>query len=148
MRRTIFFTLAALFLFGGCSPDYRLERKEDKLFGAWIFDRAFFLEDGDLFRDNVTREFEGDILEFFSDYSVVYDDYSLGVAFWGDWIMNVERGRFDNEADLEFFLDMTFFDRGRVAFSYFSTVTLLTNNKLNLKVHDRGGVYTFKLRRI
>lgn len=142
------FVLAALFLLSGCTADYRLERKEDKLIGAWTFEKAFYNEDGALFRDNVIRDFEGDIIEFFPDYSVVYDDYSLRYAFWGDWLMYYERSNYDNEPDVEFYLDMTFFDNGRVAFSYFSSVTLLTSNKLHLRVHDRGGVYTFKLRRI
>ena len=147
MKKAIFLSLLAIFLFTTCSPDFRLERKEDRLMGAWIFEKAWYREDGDLFRDNVIREFEGDVIEFFGDYSCVYDDYSLNYAFWGDWELFYERSFYDDEDDVEFYLDMTFFDRGRVEFAYFSSVTLLTRNKLNLRVHDRGGVYTFKLRR-
>ncbi len=148
MKRTIIIALAAFFLLSGCSAEYQLERREDKLIGAWAFDKAYYNEDGAIFRDNVIREFDGDVIEFFSDFSCVYDDYSLRSAFWGDWVLNYERGYFDDEPDIDFFLDMTFFDRGRVAFSYFSSVTLLTNNRLHIRVHDRRGVYTFKLRRI
>jgi hypothetical protein len=148
MKRTILFSLAVIFLLSGCSPEQRLERKEDRLIGAWTFEKAFYNEDGALFRDNVIRDFEGDIIEFLPDFSCIYDDYSLRYAFWGDWIMHFDRGYYDDEPDIDFFLDMTFFDNGRVAFSYFSSVTLLTNNRLNLRVHDRRGVYIFKLRRI
>ncbi len=75
-----------------CTIEDRLERKEDRLLGTWYFDRAFYKEDGDLFRDNVINEFEGDLITFFDDYTALYEDYSLNAAFDGGWEMFADRG--------------------------------------------------------
>ena len=141
--------LFVISLFSSCTIEERLERKEDRLMGAWVFEKAFYNDDNDLFRDNLTRDYEGDILEFFEDRFVLYEDVGTNEVFYGDWGLNATRRQFDDEQDVEFFLDMEFYDdRDRFAFSYFSTVTRLTWNKLHFKVHDRAGVYTFRLRKL
>lgn len=148
MKKVIPFLLFAIWVLAGCTIEDRIERKEDRLLGTWYFERAHFKEDGDLFRDNVINEFEGDIITFFDDYTALYDDYSLQAVFDGDWGLFADRGTYDNEDDVEFFLDMSFYDFvNREDFNYYASVTLLTRNKLNLKVHLRNGFYTFRLRR-
>lgn len=134
-----------------CTLEGRLERKEDKLQGAWEFDKAFYRDDWDLFRDDVMDDFRGDIIEFYGDYSAVYEDDSENIIFDGEWEMFYECvwDHVDDEEDVEFYLDMYFFDDdNRESFAYFTSVNLITKNKLHLKAHTRDGVYTFKLRKI
>lgn len=147
-KRLLAFTALTLFLFTSCSKDYLISKREDKLEGYWDIEKVTYKEDGDLFRDNVSRFFSGDGIEFFSDYTAFYDDRSLAENFEGRWNIHVaEVGNFDDE-DCEFFLDMVFVDHVTgEEFGYFCTINLLTQRKLNLTAHDRRGVYTFKLRK-
>ncbi len=148
MKRITLLLLSMLAL-ASCSDDYRLERREDKLIGAWAFDRAWFRENSELFRDDVTNEFLGDVIEFYGDYDAVYDDQSLREAFGGEWELILDRSAYDGENDVEFFLDMNFYDpRANDFFGYYAAVTQLTENKLHLRASTATGVYTFKLRRI
>lgn len=150
MKKMIFL-LVAVFVTTvfSCSDYARLDRKEDRLIGAWEFDRAFYRNDWDLFRDDVYDDFRGDIIEFYGDYSAIYDDASEGILYDGDWVMFFEREYFDDDSDVEFYLDMNFWDpETGETFSYFTSVTLLTRNKLNLRAHTRNGVFIFKLRRV
>ncbi len=150
MKTRYFFLLFALGLLGlsSCTDGWRLDNKEDRLAGEWMIDEAYFRENGDLFREDVTRDFRGDRIEFFRDYTAVYDDYSSRNFYEGEWELFLERDYYDDGDDVEFFLDLFFYDRdGRIAFSWNGEVTLLTYEKLNLRVNDRAGVYTFKLRR-
>ncbi len=149
MKRLALLCSISIFLFTACSDNARLNRKEDRLIGFWEFEKATFKEDGALFRDNITDDFEGDVLEFYSNYEAVYDDVSAGILFFGDWELILDRDSFDGEEDVEFFLDMRFFDEfNRPAFDYFTSVTTLTNNRLELIASNPRGRFTFKLRRI
>lgn len=139
----------AVLLLGSCSDDYRLDRREDKLIGSWEFEKAFFKENDELFRDDVTNDFAGDIIDFFGNYEAVYDDRSARQAYDGDWELILDRSTYDDETDVEFYLDMRFYDPDfDETFGYFAAVNLLTENKLNLRASTATGVYTFKLRRI
>lgn len=132
-----------------CSDYARLERKEDRLIGAWEFDKAFYRNDGQIFRSNVIDQFNGDIIEFYEDYTVIYDDYSQGVVYPGEWELFFDRQWDGDDEDIEFFLDMYFYDRyGRESFAYFTCVNLITRNKLHLRARTRNGWYTFKFRRL
>lgn len=137
-----------LLLLVSCSNEFLLDRKEDRLIGAWEFERAWFKEDGDLFRDNISGDFERDVIEFFPNGSALYDDYSLGAVFDGEWILYLDRFD-DGEADAEFFLDMFFFDYvNNQEFSYFTNAITLTRNRMTLIADTRSGSYRFKLRRL
>ncbi|MBX2871756.1 MAG: hypothetical protein KTR30_06645 [Saprospiraceae bacterium] len=92
MKNALLICLLLMGLGTSCTIEDRLERKEDRLLGTWYFDRAFYKEDGDLFRDNVINEFEGDLITFFDDYTALYEDYSLNAAFDGGWEMFADRG--------------------------------------------------------
>ncbi len=147
MKKLLFAFLAILLLWG-CSNDFLLDRKEDRLIGAWEFERAWFKEDGDLFRDNINAEFDGDVVEFFPNGRALYDDYSLRAVFEGEWELYLDRFD-DNESDAEFFLDMFFYDYiNNADFSYFTNAITLTNNRMTLIADTRSGSYKFKLRKL
>lgn len=132
-----------------CSNEALLERKEDRILGAWEFDRVTYKEDGRLFRDDVTRDFRGDIIEFYRDYSAVYEDASLRVVFDGFWELNLDRFADGDEEDVEFFLDMSFYDFvNQEEFSYFCNATTLTRNRMTLVASNRAGTFTFRMRKI
>lgn len=149
MKRLTILLALAFFLFSACSDDARLNRKEDKLIGFWEFEKATFKEDGALFRDNVTDNFEGDVIEIYDNYTAIYDDVSLSSLFYGDWELFLERDNFDGDEDVEFFLDMRFYDDfNRPAFDYFTSVNTITENRLELTASNPSGRFTFKLRRV
>lgn len=151
-KSTSILVIASLIVFS-CSIEYKIVRKENKLIGAWAFEKVFYKENGALFRDNVTRDFAGDVIEFFGDYSALYDDASLGSLFDGWWeILLDDDSYYDDDGsnrDLEFFLDMCFDDFiAREEFCYFGSICRVNQNKLVIESLDRFGSWTFKLRRI
>ncbi len=148
MKNALLICLLLAGLGTSCTIEDRLERREDRLLGTWYFDRAFYREDGALFRDNVINEFEGDVITFFDDYTALYEDYDLNAAFDGQWEIFADRAFYDGDDDVEFFLDMSFYDYvNNEDFAYYSRVTRHTRNRLNIRVNLRNGFYTFKLRR-
>jgi hypothetical protein len=150
MKKLLILLLAALVTTAfSCSDFARLERKEDRLIGAWAFDKAFYRSDWQVFRKDVFDEFRGDIIEFYGDYSAIYDDASQRIVYDGEWGLFFERDYFEDDSDIEFYLDMHFWDdlTGE-SFAYFTAVNWLTQNKLNVRARTRDGVYTFKLRKI
>lgn len=144
----LFIYVAFVFMASACTDEYRLERKEDRLYGAWIFESAAFRENGDLFRSNRDAEFVGDIIEFYRDYTASFDDRLDRVVYPGNWELILDRATYDGEDDAEFLLDMDFFDRGRPAMTYLCGVNNLSWERLNLRANVRGGVYYFRLRRL
>ncbi len=146
MSKIYFLGIIGLMLFSSCTIEDRIERREDRIIGVWEFDRVFYKDDRDLFRDNITHEYRNDIIEFYDNYEAVYEDFDAGIAYWGWWEITAIR---DFEDDVEFLLDMEFFDdRDRLVISYLGRVNTLTRNRLNIEVQGRRGVYTFRLRRI
>lgn len=145
-KQLYLFTLAVLLTATACTDDYKLERREDKLLGTWVIEKANFKSNWALFPDNLP-EFEGDAITFYDNYTCLYDDWG-GALYDGDWELYIDRDNIDGESDIEFFLDIYFFDgRGREAFFWLGEVTYLTREKLTLRVLDRNGRYTFKLRK-
>ena len=142
-----------IILFSACSTDYRISKKEDKLIGGWVFEKATYKEDGALFRDNLTDDFYGDIIEFYGDYYASYDDVSLGVIFDGSWQILVDEDVYYDDdgsnSELEFFIDMCFDDFVfREEFCYFGSLCRIGQNKLIIEATDRWGEWNFKLRRL
>lgn len=128
--------LVCLLSFSGCSIQDRVERREDRLLGTWVIDRAVFDEDGALFNDNITAEFEGDRLTFFPDNTVEYTTGN-GQRFSGPWFIDALR---DLDDDIEFTLDADFFDvRGTLAFRWTGTISRLTENNFNINVAEVDG---------
>ena len=130
-----------------CSEEYLLERKEDKLIGVWEFECVYYRPDNALFRDNVSSEFEHDIIEFLGDYTAYYDDYSLGVVFPGDWIIRTDYDyAIDGGGGTEFFVDAMFYGMFQDEdFGLFGSIDRLNNRTMRLEGRDRRGTYTYHL---
>ena len=130
-----------LFVVSGCSIEDRIERREDRLLGTWVIDRASFDEDGALFNENLTDEFEGDRVTFFPDNTLEYVTRD-GRVFRGPWFIDALR---DLDDDIEFTIDADFFDPGGfLAFRWVGTIQRLTENNFNLNVAEVDG--TLRLR--
>lgn len=150
MKQSLLLCTCLLFA-ASCSKEGIIRRKENKLIGSWEFEKVFYKKDGAIFRDNITSDFANDIIEFFPDYTAIYDDYSLHAIFDGEWSLIVDEDDvYDNSnSDLEFFVDAVFFDfLNHQDFFVFGSIDKLNRNKLNLEGSDRFGKYTFKLRRL
>ena len=142
MKQFTLLFAAAAFLLTACSNEALLNRRENRLIGVWEFDKASFKENGDIFRDNISNEFEGDVIEFLPNYTALYDDFSLGAVFDGEWELFLDR----NGDDDEYFLDMTFYDYvNNENFSYFTNAIKLTNNNMTLIANTPTGQFRFKL---
>jgi hypothetical protein len=146
MVKQLLLLLCVPLLTVSCSEEYLLERKEDKIIGRWEFEKVYYKADNALFRDNITAEYRDDIIEFFGDYTAVYDDYSLNTVFPGDWQIILDRDTYDGGSNLEFFVDAVFygFFQGE-DFALFGSIDKLNKSKLQLEARDRRGTYTFKL---
>jgi hypothetical protein len=150
MKNLILFSLSFLFL-ASCTKEGIIRRKENKLIGAWEFEKVFYKRDGAIFRDNITSDFANDVMEFFPNYTAIYDDYSLSAIFDGEWNLIIDEDDvYDNSnSDLEFFVDAVFYDfLNQEDFYVFGSIDKLNRNKLNLEGSDPFGKYTFKLRRL
>ena len=140
---TLLLITAGLFtLFSsGCSIEDRIERRENRLLGTWVIDRASFDEDGALFNDNITDQFAGDRVTFFPDNTLEYVTGN-GNVFRGTWFIDALR---DLDDDLEYTIDADFFDPGGfLAFRWLGTISRLTDNNFNLSVAEVDG--TLRLR--
>ncbi len=136
------------FLFFGCESAFE-EIRENRIEGLWEFDKAFYRFDGDLFRDDIFHEFEGDRIYFYDGQSAVYEDYSLNASFEGSWFVERETFIAGDDTDTEFFLDMEFYDHvNEEYFSYVGRITWQTRNNLNMRMWDGLGEYTFRLDRV
>ncbi|MEO0732987.1 MAG: hypothetical protein AAFZ52_09140 [Bacteroidota bacterium] len=125
-----------LFTTTACSIEDRIERREDRLVGTWVIDRAVFDEDGALFNNNITDDFRGDRLTFLPGGRVEYLDDN-GEFFTGTWFIDAFR---DLSDDTEFTLDADFFDRfGFLAFRWSGTIQRLNENNFNLNVAEVDG---------
>ena len=142
------FVLLAI-LMTSCSKEAIIHRKEDRLIGAWEFEKVFYKGDHALFRDNITHEYANDIIHFYPDYTATYDDASLRSIFDGEWALIVDEDYYDGDHDLEFFVDAIFYDfiNGE-DFTMFGSIDRLNRNKMRLEASDYRGTYTFKLRRL
>lgn len=141
MKNFLFLAFGLLFLTSGCSIEDRIERREDRLLGTWIIDRASFDEDGALFNNNITDEFEGDRVTFLPNNTLEYVTGN-GTVFRGTWFIDALR---DLDDDVEFTVDADFFDfNGFLAFRWVGTIQRLTNNNFNLNVAEVDG--TLRLR--
>lgn len=148
VQRLLLFCGIAMFL-SACSNDYRIDRRERRLIGAWEFEKAFYKPDNALFRDNITDQYRNDVVEFFGDYQAVYHDFSLRASFAGDWRIILDRDFYGEDNNVEFFVDAAFFDSvNGEEFFLFGSIDRLNQNKLHLESSDRFGCYTFRLRRL
>lgn len=151
-KQLLAFVLFAL-LYSSCSKEGAILRREDRLIGAWEIEKVTYKRDVALFARDVTDEYMGDIMEFFPDYTAIYDDYSLGEIFDGDWrLLYEEDAYWDSDAeisDLDFHLDANFYDDiADEEFFFFGDINRLGSRVLQFDMLDRRGEFRFKLRRI
>ncbi len=133
--------LLLLPLLSACSIEDRIERREDRLLGTWVIEKASFDGDRSLFGNNVTDEFRNDRITFLRGGTVEYVTGD-GRFFVGTWYIDAIR---DLQDDVEFTLDADFFDgNGFLAFRWLGTITKLTKNNFNLNVSEVDG--TLRLR--
>ena len=145
MKNLLLLLLIGIIGVSSCTKEGIIRRKEDRLIGAWAFDKVFYKRDNALFRDNITHEYRNDVVEFFPDYTAVYDDFSLRAVFAGEWSIIAD----EDVDDLEIFVDAVFYDfLNREDFYLFGSIDRLNRNKLNLEASDRNGKFTFRLRRL
>ena len=124
-------------LLASCSIEDQVARREDRLIGTWVIDRAVFDEDGSLFNENITDDFRGDEMTFYPDGTVEYFTGD-GRFFSGPWFIDAAR---DLDDDLEFWVDIDFFlDSGVLAFRWSGTIARLNDNNFNLNVAEVDGV--------
>jgi hypothetical protein len=139
--------LGLILFLSGCSDDFLLQRREDRLIGAWEFDRVLYFPNRGS-RRNLSREYAGDVIEFFRNGRAIYYDASLNASFDGDWILDLDRSWGESD-DAEFFLDMYFYDFiHREEFSFLTQATILNNNRMTLISNERAGSYEFRLRKL
>ena len=149
MKRLLLLATMLAIILPACSKEGRILRKEDKLIGAWEFEKVFYKEHGALFRDNITYQYRDDIVEFLPDYSATYDDYDLNAIFDGAWNLFVEDNYYDGENDLEFYVEAVFYDFvNNEDFFLSGGIDRLNRNKLHFQAEDRRGKFTFKLRKL
>ncbi|MDX1478116.1 MAG: hypothetical protein R3301_10465 [Saprospiraceae bacterium] len=145
MLRPLLLATLGLIMLPACSIDYYFDRKEEKIIGAWEFEKVTYKKDSALFSDNITHEYRNDILEFFGDYTAIYDDFSLGAVFDGEWSLIYDQ---DDEGH-EFFVDAMFFDfLAGEDFALFGSIDRLDKRVLRLEAYDNYGKFVFKLRRL
>lgn len=131
-----------------CSVESQLERREDRILGTWVIDRARFDENGDLFSDNVDDAFKGDLLDFFADGTVNYESVD-NALFLGAYRIVPWREDVNGEGDLEFVLDAEFyFPDGTLAFAWVGGIDRLGNNDFNLSISEPTGVLRLRLDRV
>lgn len=72
-------------LIHSCSIENTLDRKADKLIGAWKIEKVIYDKYGSLFKKKVTSDYRNDEFEFMPDHRVFYYDDDLDFEFDGNW---------------------------------------------------------------
>lgn len=99
VNKFLLFTIS-LFLFS-CQNDITL-RYEDRMNGEWIFEKVSFLEQGDIFSENVTENFNNVVITFFDDNTMIYADDSG--TYEGEWNLKLDNSSEESEFELIAFL--------------------------------------------
>lgn len=135
MKHLPFFLL--ILIFGSCSLEERIERREDRLMGEWLMDRATFRNRGGIFFEDITSDFRRDEVEFLSDFSLLYRAGN-GEVFDGAWrITTVDAGA---EEGIEFILDAEFYDiDNNLAFTWVAEIERLDNRRLKMLIQEIDG---------
>ncbi|MFT6939605.1 MAG: hypothetical protein ACJASN_001091 [Cyclobacteriaceae bacterium] len=144
---SIILSLIVLTLLTSCTEEELIERKEDRLYGTWQFEKAFFLSTNSLFRNNISHLYEHDEITFYSDLTATYKDDNQRAIYTGDWfvILEVFPDDFDGTENV-YFLDAFFYgDRPQDDFGYYAEIEWLTRKRLRLFVMTPEGEYTFRL---
>jgi len=148
MPRIALIILSLGFLFS-CSTEEMIERRETKLEGKWRIVKAKFDHDRRLFNEDVLDDFKADLLEFFPDYTLFYDQYSNKKRYYGNWFIEADK-YFDGEEDVtDFYIVIDLFDADDNFLESFEwKINNLTKNKLNVEEYVDNGFYIFRLEKI
>ena len=148
-KNTLTLVLLLTLLSTSCITEWRLNNKEDRIIGVWEIERAFYKDYNALFRDNITSQYRGDRIEFLRNFTSIYDDYSTRRFAYGEWELSAIREYYDDDSDLDFYLDAYFYDDlGRLTFDLNGEVSRLTFNRFNLRIPDGNGELLLKMRKI
>jgi hypothetical protein len=126
-----------------------IERRESKLEGKWRIVKAKFDHDRKLFNEDVLDDFKADLVEFFPDYTLIYDQYSNKERYYGNWFIEADK-YFDGEDDVtDFYIVIDLFDADDNFLESFEwKINSLTKNKLNVEEYVDDGFYIFRLEKI
>ncbi len=139
---------AVLYTVFSCSIDDAVDRREDKLIGAWQIHKVIHDKYGGLFKKKVTRDYEYDEFEFLPNHTVFYYD-DIGVEFEGNWEVVPER-RYDHDGDkeIEFYIEMFFYDPVyKDVFGYYGYISRLSRQNFTFHVSDGNGELEFRFTR-
>lgn len=121
-----------------CTIDAAIERREDRLIGTWVIDNARFDDDRLFSSDNITNEYRGDELTFFSDGSLEYIEAN-GEFYYGFWYIDAIRGIGEDNGTL-YTLDADFYDVDDfLVFRWLGEIDRLNQNNFNISISDRDG---------
>jgi len=136
-------------LVNSCSIEDRLDRKADKLIGAWKIDKVIYDKYGSLFNKKVTGDYRNDEFEFLPDHQVYYYDDDIDYEFEGNWTLVAEQGYdHDGDEEFEFYIQINFYDPVlKDAFGYYGYISRLNHKKFTFHVADRSGELEFRFRR-
>ncbi|MEM6879070.1 MAG: hypothetical protein AAFY36_13870 [Bacteroidota bacterium] len=128
--------LIALFV-SSCTLEERIERREDRLMGEWLLDRATFRNRGGVFFNDISDEFSRDRVTFFSDFTLTYIAGN-GEIFDGAWRISTIEPRGDDGR--EFILDAEFYDLdNRLAFTWVALIERLDRRRLKILIQEVDG---------
>ncbi|MEM6397965.1 MAG: hypothetical protein AAF741_16565 [Bacteroidota bacterium] len=135
MKHLPFFLL--ILILGSCSLEERIERREDRLMGEWLMDRATFRNRGGIFFEDITSDFRRDEVQFLSDFSLLYRTGD-GEVFDGAWrITTVDAGA---EEGIEFIIDAEFYDvNNELAFTWVAEIERLDRRRLKMLIQEVDG---------
>ena len=131
-----------------CSEEELVQRREDKIFGTWTYQRAFFKGRNALFRDDITHLYKDDIITFHTDYTCTYDDAGRRSVYEGDWFVTLEVFTDPDGTENVYFLDAFFYGaQPEDDFGYYAEIEWLTQNNMTISYQTDDGEYTYKLDR-
>lgn len=143
MKKAIILVALSIIIGSGCSIEQQLERREDRLIGTWVIERAWFNQDWTIFRDVRTSEYENDEVTFFENGELEYI-LGDGTVYTGFWYLEALRG-VSQDDDTEFLIDAEFYEvNGSDSFRWIGNITLLTWNNFNIRIAERNGELVLK----
>ena len=148
-KSVLFLCFGIFFIIISCSIEDAVDRREDKLIGAWQIHKVIYDKYGGWFKKKVTRDYEYDEFEFLPNQRVIYFDEDIGVEFDGNWEIVPQRQYDHNgDEDYEFYIDMYFYDPVYdEVFGYYGYISRLTRQKFTFHVSDGGGELEFQFQR-
>lgn len=157
MKRAILLSMSALLLFmTSCTRQNGplIMSPIEKLQGEWYYNKAFFVYNNGIIRDNVINDFV-DCRVIFNGNIITMENLRTGQMLEGTFELYKDDvgGYWDEfgnyQADIERFLTAYLYDtKTNQQFIYDWQINYLTRNKLNVGEFYRDGNYSFKMKKI